>query len=392
MNTPPIHVPADRQAPTSTDFHPTDATNPGDHPSQADDISLVVEEPRFALVPEWVIDAPIPDSSFRLYSLLLRYGGTSGHRMPSRTTLARRMHRSVDAVDRAMRELVTAGIVRVEHRRNGQQYLSNRYHVRTSAPFPEAGQAAQVGSSAGGRTSAATPVQAPTGGGGGRTDAATASRTGAATRGRGSAATPGRTDAGRVAADVRHDPELLTQSTPPPPSSSSAPPRAQRPAAPRRVEEVDAELMSQCQVDDLGALAARCAAARRSLGLSATRWAPRCVAAALHLAVRGRGWPAELAAAALVAVAADPASQSPMRLAEAGPWWDQVSATDSQASGGQVSPMELAELEQRLAELGGQRVGLQATARAQLAHEGMPVTRATVLRRACELLDGRAAG
>jgi hypothetical protein len=32
--------------------------------------TLVVEEPRFALVPEWVIDAAVSDGAFRLYSLL----------------------------------------------------------------------------------------------------------------------------------------------------------------------------------------------------------------------------------------------------------------------------------------------------------------------------------
>jgi len=36
--------------------------------------TLVVEEPRFAIVPEWVIDAAVSDGAFRLYSLLLRYG------------------------------------------------------------------------------------------------------------------------------------------------------------------------------------------------------------------------------------------------------------------------------------------------------------------------------
>jgi len=36
--------------------------------------------------------------------------------MPSRQTLAQRLRRSVDDVDRAMRQLTKAGIVRVEHR------------------------------------------------------------------------------------------------------------------------------------------------------------------------------------------------------------------------------------------------------------------------------------
>jgi hypothetical protein len=117
----------------------------------------LVEEARFAIVPEWVIDAAISDGAFRLYSLLLRYGNGSGSRMPSRQTLARRPRRSVDAIDRAMRQLTEAGIVRVEHRRNGEQFLSNRYHVRTTAP-------AEVATAdGGGRTSAATPEPPTTG-------------------------------------------------------------------------------------------------------------------------------------------------------------------------------------------------------------------------------------
>ena len=40
--------------------------------------------------------------------------------MPSRATLARRMHKkSTDSVDRALKELVATGAVSVEHRYNG---------------------------------------------------------------------------------------------------------------------------------------------------------------------------------------------------------------------------------------------------------------------------------
>src|SRR6478736_2484235 len=129
--------------------------------------TLLVDGPRFAIVPEWMIDSPIPDAGFRLYSLLLRYGNTSGSRMPSRATLAHRMRRSVDAVDRALRQLVEADVVRVEHRRSAGVYLANRYHVRTAAP-----------SAARGRNSGATAASLTEGG-----------RNIAATRGRRSAAT-----------------------------------------------------------------------------------------------------------------------------------------------------------------------------------------------------------
>jgi len=345
-------------------------------------VSLVIEEPRFALVPEWVIDAPVPDSSFRLYCLLLRYGGTSGQRMPSRTTLARRLRRSVDAVDRAMKELVAAGVVRVEHRRDGQRYLSNRYHVRTSSPFPLEAAAASAGS----RRTAATPLPQE----GGRSSAATSA---SPAGGRSDAATPGRGSAAGVAADVRPDREVLTESTPPPPPPRPIAASVTARSGRERGEEVggDSELLTACGVEDLADVTRRCVAARRALGLSPTRWAGPCLAAALHLAVRGRGWPGELAVAALLAVAADPASRSPMRLAEAGPWWDQVAAVPG-AEVGAADGEHLAVDEQRLDDLPGGRHVVQAAARAELAREGMPLTRATVVRRACEILDREAAG
>src|SRR6516165_5358361 len=68
--------------------------------------SLLLDE-HFAIVPEWVLDAPISDCALRLYAVLLRYGHSSGARMPGRATLARRLRKnSTDTVDRAMRELV----------------------------------------------------------------------------------------------------------------------------------------------------------------------------------------------------------------------------------------------------------------------------------------------
>src|SRR3954470_21569802 len=77
---------------------------------------LVVED-RLAIVPEWLLDADVSDTAIRLYAVLLRYGQTSGARMPGRATLARRLHKkSTDSVDRAMRELVEIGAVHVQHR------------------------------------------------------------------------------------------------------------------------------------------------------------------------------------------------------------------------------------------------------------------------------------
>src|SRR4051812_20993855 len=161
---------------------------------------LVVED-RFAIVPEWLLDADVSDAAIRLYAVLLRYGQSSGARMPGRATLARRLHkRSTDSVDRAMHELEQIGAVHVEHRYAGGQRLTSLYRLKaTRGPAAEGG---------GSRKSAATPAAADDVAhvdleGGGRTDAARGSRT----------------DAAGVAANLRLNPEHLTHRSTPSPTS-----------------------------------------------------------------------------------------------------------------------------------------------------------------------------
>ncbi len=319
--------------------------------------TLVLEQ-RFAIVPEWIIDAGISDCAFRLYAVLLRYGQSSGQRMPGRALLARRLHKSsTDTVDRALKELVGVGAVVVERRRSGRQNLTNRYHVRTSRP----------GQPTPGRMDAATPP--------GRRSAATPG-------GRMDAATPGRTDRARVAAPVRPNPEVLTEKEPPPSPPAAAP---AMPAAGPDLSEADRALLARCGVADLDGLAARCQELRRRLGQPAARWAALRLVAVLRDAVVVRGWPAATAAAALIAVAGDPATRSPTRLSCPGPWWDR---TDTRP--GPLAPDEIAELDQlevRLREADGRRVWLQQRARADLAERGEALTRLGVARRACQLLD-----
>ncbi len=310
--------------------------------------TLLIEDHGFAIIGDWIINAPISDAAFRVYSLLLRFGGSSGQRMPSRGLLARRLHRSTDSIDRALHELVDTAIVRVEHRHNGRRTLSNRYHVRTTDPQG-------YRQKAGGRTSAAP-----------------------------------RTDAAPPAADLRHNPDVPTHTPPPPaPPPSPAAPRprdghtAARHGSRRPRPGLDLDLLSSCGINDtaaLDALADRCRTARKALGQPTGRWTGACLAAAIALAVRHRGWPPEAVIPALTVIAADPATQSPARLAEAGPWWDQ---------GTRPTPCETVDvtLEERLDGLDGHRPRLQALARAELAAEDLPLTRGTVIRRALEIHD-----
>lgn len=297
---------------------------------------LDVEE-RFAVVPEWLLDAEISDCSVRLYAVLLRYGQSSGARMPSRATLARRLKKkSTDTVDRALRELEELGAVSVEPRYSGRERLTNLYRVRTSRPrpYPEGGRIPAAGSN--------DPA--------GRSDAVRTGRIAATT----------------VAASVRQNPEISTDNTSPP-SSSDEPP---------------VNMAEECGIADWSAFVAECVTRRRGAGKPEVRWTDHCLDAALQLAVRGRKWPPSLAPRALLLVAQDPESRSPMRLAEAGPWWDSAAAIATPP----ISQQVVDEADTRLGEVDGLRVELQRRARAELTTEGRPCTRSTVIIRAAELL------
>jgi len=354
-------------------------------------------EDRFAMVPEWVLDADIGDCALRLYAVLLRYGNTTGARMPARATLATRLHKkSVDTVDRALAELVGLGAVQVEHRWDGRQRLTNRYRIRTTRPQPNPPAPAAASASACDPSRTDATTREPTGRGG-RTNAATCiDQVGG-----------GRTDRDRVAARIGHDRHPPTETPPPPPpppTTSSDPPGARGGGGGRRIgtgsqptraadpaeqwRQRQHSLLASCGIADNAAwdqYVAQLHAARHSAGQPLTRWSRAHLLAALDLAVRGRGWPADRAADALLHVAADPATRSPARLAEAGPWWDCI----SQAAPEEAAAADLADLEAQLGATDGRRVILQQLARQELARAGQPVTRRTVLQTAVDLLHTR---
>lgn len=346
------------------------------------DAALLEVAERFAIVPEWLLDADISDTAIRLYAVLLRYGQSSGARMPGRATLARRLRKkSVDTIDRAIRELVTVGAVSVEHRFADGQRLTNRYHLHACHPAGPKGEAQPPTSPehhdepAGSRKNAATPDQA------GHAE-------------RGNECGGSRKNAARVAAPLRHNPKHLTQtittSTPQPPTATEEPNRW-------RAEED--RFLTSLGITDAEVFLADIVKLRRDAGGTSARWARPSLVAALQAAVKARGWPAEDAATALKIVAADPATRSPMRLAEAGPWWDDAAAASAHAATAPPAGekyaddaddgVPLTQVEAELAEADGLRVRLQAEARHQLRAEGIPLTRATVLRRAHQLLQER---
>jgi len=85
----------------------------------------VAGRPRYAMVPEWLVDPDrrVSDRAVRMWAVLwLVADWNTGIAEVSRRRLADLTGKSVDAIDRAIGDLVTAGAVTVEHRsRNGRQ-------------------------------------------------------------------------------------------------------------------------------------------------------------------------------------------------------------------------------------------------------------------------------
>jgi hypothetical protein len=143
-----------------------------------------------------------------------------------------------------------------------------------------------------------------------------AGRTGTRFSGAGSAGA-GRTGAGPAGAGK---PGAFINTAEPLQRSSPPPPRPLRPVAAAEAEsgEEDKDHQDQHALEDLDALVAEVRRIR-------PEWSSRSICRALaHPDVTERGW--HLARQAMLAVAADPESNQPGRLAHGGPWWNQPGA------------------------------------------------------------------
>ena len=372
-------------------------------------------ETKFAIVPQWLLEAPVSDAAVRLYGLLARYGNSSGRRMPSRQTLADQLRRSKDSVDRALRELEQCGAVVVQRRRDGTTNLTNLYQLRTSPPGTAEVPRPRVPAAGGGRSRAATrralpcprrrsagevaaPVRPP------RTKKPVSPRGRAGAGSRSPAATPGRSSAARVAAPLRPDPDPSTQTPPPPePPAATSPVGANgdgggggisggRKTVASPPEDDWAPVLSAVGLDygpPFQDLIERVAAARLAAGHETHRWRATHLIDALRDAVLDKQWPADRAVPALLHLAADRATASPMRLGCPGPWWDSVPRTTERT---QREENELDRLEALLQEVGGRRPVVQRRAREELVRKGHRASRLAVARLAVTLLDQRDRG
>lgn len=90
---------------------------------------------RFAVTPEWVLDADISDRAVRLYGVISRYGSSSRAKFPSRGALAERLRCSLDSIDRAMKELVDIeALAVIPRQREDGGRSSNEYRLYTDPP------------------------------------------------------------------------------------------------------------------------------------------------------------------------------------------------------------------------------------------------------------------
>lgn len=72
---------------------------------------------RYAILPEWLLDAGVSSHAIRLFGLLAaKYADREGSCHPGRQALAAQMGVSVDTIDRAGKELVKAGALVISER------------------------------------------------------------------------------------------------------------------------------------------------------------------------------------------------------------------------------------------------------------------------------------
>lgn len=105
----------------------------------------------FAVIPAWVGDSDVTDRAFRLYYKLRRRFDRNQHNggrfYARRVDLAKELKCSESSLDRAVRELVDLGALRVKHNylTDKKQWLPSDYLLRTSKPARSARQTASKG-------------------------------------------------------------------------------------------------------------------------------------------------------------------------------------------------------------------------------------------------------
>ena len=96
-----------------------------------DDSTVEVERGPFEMVPHWILLSPdLSALAVRLYLLLRKYADAKGDCFPSRQKLASLLGVGVPTLDRARKQLISAGAITVSQRRGpDDRWLTSLYRV-----------------------------------------------------------------------------------------------------------------------------------------------------------------------------------------------------------------------------------------------------------------------
>jgi|1048.fasta_scaffold00085_32 hypothetical protein len=86
---------------------------------------------KFSIIPEWLLDSEVSHKAIRIYALIARYADNQTlTAWPARGTLATRAKCTVKSVDRAITELIEAGAIGKELRRDEGGQRSSVYTLK----------------------------------------------------------------------------------------------------------------------------------------------------------------------------------------------------------------------------------------------------------------------
>jgi len=86
---------------------------------------------KFSIIPEWLLDSEVSHKAIRIYALIARYADNQTlTAWPARSTLAARAKCTVKSVDRALNELIEAGALAKELRRDDTGQRSSVYTIK----------------------------------------------------------------------------------------------------------------------------------------------------------------------------------------------------------------------------------------------------------------------
>lgn len=95
----------------------------------------LLDDGRLVVVPQWIVDSEVCDRAVRLYAVLASYRQSSGSRMPTFVTMARRLKAPAGGdVSAALQELADVGAVGVQVRTVDRGRLLSSYELRTARP------------------------------------------------------------------------------------------------------------------------------------------------------------------------------------------------------------------------------------------------------------------